>query len=485
MNAFFRKFSPWIVLPCLVSILVWDFHQINTEFLGGDASQNLRSALNFLHHGIYSEAPLGDSVFPGYRREPAPNFLLSFYLAALAKFIPNFDYQGFPVDPTLVMMSKWINLGYAAALLCSVWALMRRLIDPSCAADILSLPLFYFVNDFFIASQLNNLNTELPAALFLVWVSLSFILARQSSHWFWMLISGLCLGVLVLTKASGAYIGLIAIPILILCLSRSQRFKNLLQIFALFSIGFLLVVMPWIVRNYSEFERPVVAQGAGDVLLIRSVFNTMNDQEYAHSFYAYAPKFIRDKALGPWMGLSQDDLECGEALDRFNRSLACDKKALDENRYDDVRSFYQIGKRALPRSLNLTREQKQPEALRRILADPKGHITVLLPMAWRGLWSFGHQNSLAAILFNSMAYMALFAAPILAVVQRRFIWIYLSLVPVGYFLFYATFSHFLPRYSELLIPMAMICLILMIVDCFQGIPLGRSEASFLGALLVC
>ena len=147
--------------------MVWDFHQINTEFLGGDASQNLRSALNFLHHGIYSEAPLGDSVFPGYRREPAPNFLLSFYLAALAKFIPNFDYQGFPVDPTLVMMSKWINLGYAAALLCSVWALMRRLIDPSCAADILSLPLFYFINHFFITSQLNNLNTELPAALFL------------------------------------------------------------------------------------------------------------------------------------------------------------------------------------------------------------------------------------------------------------------------------------------------------------------------------
>ena len=78
------------------------------------------------------------------------------------------------------MMSKWINLGYAAALLCSVWALMRRLIDPSCAADILSLPLFYFVNDFFIASQLNNLNTELPAALFLVWVSLSLFL--QDNH---------------------------------------------------------------------------------------------------------------------------------------------------------------------------------------------------------------------------------------------------------------------------------------------------------------
>ena len=99
-------------------------------------------------------------------------------------------------------------------------------------------------------------------------------------------------------------------------------------------------------------------------------------------FYAYAPKFIRDKALGPWMGLSQDDLECGEALDRFNRSLDCDRKALDENRYDDVRSFYQIGKRALPRSLNLTREQKQPEALREFWLIPR--VILLFYCPWHG-----------------------------------------------------------------------------------------------------
>ena len=211
----------------------------------------------------------------------------------------------------------------------------------------------------------------------------------------------------------------------------------------------------------------------------------MNDQEFAHSFYAYAPKFIRDKALGPWMGLSQDDLECGEALDRFNRSLACDRKALDENRYDDVRSFYQIVKRALPRSLNLTREQKQPEASRRILADPKRHITVLLPMAWRGLWSFGHQNSLAAILFNSMAYMALFAAPILAVVQWRFIWIYLSLCPSGIScfmplsaIFFLVILSFWSRWQW----SAWFSWLLIV---FKAIPISRSEASFLGALLVC
>ena len=464
MMSFLKRHSAWLVLACLLSILIVDFSEINSRFLGSDASQNLRSALNFLHHGIYSEAPLGDSVIPGYRREPVPNLVLGTYLGVLSKVIPSFDYQSFPENPALVMMSKWINLGYVVALFVSIWLLLRRLIASSFSADLLAIPLFYLVNHFFVASQLNNLNTELPAALFLVWISLGLILAEQSRNWFWICFSGVCFGLLVLTKAIGAYVGLIAIPVLSLCISNCHEMRKYFKVLALFSLGFMLTVMPWVVRNYSEFDRPVVAQGAGDVLLIRSAFNTMNNQEFAQSFYVYAPKAIRDKVLGPLMGLSQDDLACGKTLDRFNRSLDCDKVAIKEERYNDVRSFYQIGKRALPRSMGLKREQKQSEAVSRILADPKRHTVVSLPLGWRGLWSFGSRISPSAVVLNIMAYLALFIAPVLAVIQKRVVWVYLSLVPLGNYLFYAFFTHFLPRYSEPIIPMAMICLLLMLVD---------------------
>jgi len=477
MKSIFKRFSPWLVFVSLLALLLIDFGEIDGRFLGGDASQNLRSALNLLHHGIYGEAPLGDSVFPGYRREPAPNFLLSFYLSVLAKFVSEFSYQGFPVDSTLVMMSKWINLTYVAALFTSIWLLIRLLIIPLFAADYLTIPLLYLINHFFVVSQLNNLNTELPAALCLVWLSLSLTYAHQSSRWFWIWMSGLSFGLLVLTKASGAYIALVVIPVIILCISFKSR--QFFKVLALFSLGFVLSVMPWIVRNHHEFGRPVVAQGAGDVLLIRSVFNTMSNQELAYSFYAYAPKVIRDDWLGPWMGLSQDDLECGQALDRFNRNLTCDKKALEEQRYDDVRSFYQIGKRALPRSMDLTREQKKSVAIDRILSDPSRHSLVSLPLAWRGLWSFGKKASPIAVILNFMSYLALFIAPVLGIIQRRFVWIYLSLVPIGYFVFFAAFSHFLPRYSEPLIPLAMICLLLMVVDCVSNLfPALKLKLSF-------
>ena len=465
MLSFFKRLSPWILLAGLVYLLILDFGEIDGRLLSGgsDSSQNLHSALNLLHHGTYSEASLGENVLPGYRREPAPNFLLGLYLGFVANLFSGFNYLDFPADSTLIMMSKWINLGYAAALLLSIWFLLRLLVRPALFADGLSLILFGLVNHFFIVEQLNNLNTELPAALCFIWLSLALVLSDQSSRWTWVGVSGLCFGLLILTKASGAYIGLLAIPVFVFYIA--QKSRKFFKVFALFSLGFVCVVLPWIARNYHEFDRPVVAQGAGDILLIRSSFNTMNPREFSRAFYAYAPRTIRKDLLGPAMELSDEDFACGQNLDRFNRKLACDKKALKEQRYDDVRSFYQIGKRALPLSLGLEREQKQPEAIIRILASPMQHVLVSLPMAWRGLWSFGDKISVVAIVLNVLSYLALFVAPIVGVVQKRPIWIYLSLMPVGYFLFYAAFSHFLPRYSEPLIPLAMICFLLMTTDC--------------------
>ena len=115
--------------------------------------------------------------------------------------------------------------------------------------------------------------------------------------------------------------------------------------------------------------------------------------------------------------------------------------------------------------MGLKREDKQSEAISRILASPMQHIFVSLPMAWRGLWSFGNKISVAGLILNVLSFLALFVAPIIGIVQRRPVWIYLSLMPVGYFLFYAVFSHFLPRYSEPLIPLALICFFLMVTDC--------------------
>lgn len=114
---------------------------------------------------------------------------------------------------------------------------------------------------------------------------------------------------MALTKASAAYVALVLLPLIALILSGvSQRFWIL---FASVSLGFVITVVPWLVRNQMHFSKPMIAQGGDSVLLIRAAFNQMNQRQFADAFYAYAPKPLRHDLLGPWMGLSDNDFACG------------------------------------------------------------------------------------------------------------------------------------------------------------------------------
>ncbi len=78
------------------------------------------------------------------------------------------------------------------------------------------------------------------------------------------------------------------IPLFSALLASSMR--RFWHIFLFLSLGFVCVISPWVLRNQMIFERPVIAQGGGDVLLIRSAFNRMTLRNYRDAFYAYAPE---------------------------------------------------------------------------------------------------------------------------------------------------------------------------------------------------
>ena len=452
----FNRISALMALAGFLWILFQSAHGINGDEIGSDAGQNLQSALNLVGHGVYGEGVFEGIPEHGFRREPFPNVLLAIHLLISSWFVPGMDFTQAHQDQDFLRIAKGVNVSYVAVLLGGLWILLRRLIRPGFIADGLSLVLFFFVDRYFIQFEINDLNTELPASACLVWFSLLLVLAHQQGRGRWLMASGLGFGLLVLTKASGAYVALVAIPILAFYLHCKAPY--FLRTFALISLGFALAVLPWVVRNSRHFNRPVIAQGGGDVLLIRSSFNTMTPEEYRNSFYAYAPVIVRDHVLGPAMSLSENDFECGYKLDRFNRNLPCDRLALEENRYQDVRSFYQIGKRALPSSMGLLRDEKQAIALKRIRENPLQHILVSVPMAWRGLWSFAKVKYWLGTGLNFFAYASMFVAVVLGIVQKKFIWLAISIIPAGYFLFYAFLSHFIPRYSEPMIPLAFVCM---------------------------
>ena len=458
----FGVVSVTVVVVVIAWLLIQDSALITADSLGDDASQNVRSAVNLVQHGIYSNHSISADVVPGFRREPFPNFLLAFYLRIADLFSPGLlDQVRQPFSDGFLVFVKRINLILAAGLFGGVWFTASLVFTPLLAAHWLAAVQVVFVNHFFVLKTIDGMNTELIAGTVLVWVGALLLLASRLGSWRWLLISGVTLGVMALTKATGAYVALVVLPLVALAMSGMRR-RFWVSLLAM-SLGFLLAVTPWLVRNQLHFSRPVIAQGGGYVLLIRAAFNQMNREQLSGAFYVYAPKAVRRDLLGPWMDFSDDDLSCNGRLEVFNRKLECDRLALKEKRYGDVRSFYQQGKRAIPRLLQLGRDQKKSYALSQFRERPLSALITTLPIGWRGFWGFG-VRTWPSVVLNFAAFTALLLAPLLALIERRHSWLMVSVVPVSFFVFYSLFSHFLPRYSAPLIPASLICLAMLIVD---------------------
>ena len=455
-------FAALAVVLLILWMLIQDFHAISTSSLGGDASQNVRSSINLAKYGIYSNQTISPDVTPGFRREPLPNFLLAFYLRLADFWSPGLlDQTGQPFADAFLVFIKQINLVWAAALFLGLWLTSQLVFAPLLAAHGLAVFQIVAVNRFFVLKAVNGMSTELIAGMVLVWLGVVLLMASRSRSWQWLLVSGVAFGLLALTKATGAYVALLLLPLIAFVITGfSKRFWIS---FLAISFGFLITVMPWLVRNQIHFSKPVIAQGGSDVLLIRSVFNQMNFRQFGDAFYAYAPRDLRRDFLGPWMGISDDDFSCEGRLSVYTRNLECDRQALEDKRYDDVQSFYQRGKRAIPRALALKGDEKKDFAMQGFRRQPLQALVTALPIGWRGFWGF-REKVWTYIALNAAAYSALLLAPLLAWIERRPSWLMVSVVPVSFFVFYSFLSHFLPRYSTPFIPASLVCLTMLIVD---------------------
>ena len=463
------------VVLLIVWMLIQDFQGINSKPFGSDAIQNVRSSVNLFKHGIYSSQPISADVTPGYRREPFPNFFLGFCLRIKDILSPGFlDQVGHPFAESFIAFVRQVNLIWAAILFVGIWFTTALVVSPLLAAHWLASVEIFLANKYFVVNEVNRVKTELVVATILVWLGFFLLKAMRSRSWRWFFVAGSVFGLVALTKASAAYVGLVVIPLAAFALSgvRKRFWPFLLAI----SFGFILTVAPWLVRNQVHFSKPVIAGGGDDVLLIRSVFNQMNARQFGDAFYAYAPEKVRLDLLESWIELSEADFSCDGRLAVFTRDLECDRQALKEQRYGDVLSFYQRGKRAIPLELSLDKSQKMSLALSQFREKPLNALLTVFPIGWRGFWGF-RGETWPGIVLNFTAYLSLLLAPVLALIERRRSWLMVSIVPVSLFAFYSLFSHFLPRYSSPFVPVALICLSMLAVDLVERLSKRLSPGS--------
>lgn len=112
-----------------------------------------------------------------------------------------------------------------------------------------------------------TLSPEVPFLVFHALFVLYFVSALQAGAYRYSLLSGLALGVATLSRAVPILLPLAALPVFLI--NAERRRKGLVH-FAVFLLGFAVLVGPWIVRNYVVFQRFIPVQTLGGAHLYRA-----------------------------------------------------------------------------------------------------------------------------------------------------------------------------------------------------------------------
>jgi hypothetical protein len=175
------------------------------------------------------------------------------------------------------------------------------------------------------------------------------------------------------------------------------------------------------------------------------------------------------------LGFSPEDLERGGRLQHLNRRSDSqffddDVKWEDAGRPDLVISYYrksraahvQLRNELAAKGLDTSDSDSilQKRSLQYIREHPWRHLALTIPFLWRG----------ALVAFPVLALTLLYAMR-----RRRWELALFALPAFGLVMFYALFSHFIPRYGAPVVPIVIVCAAVLLKDLVEWARRRRSE----------
>jgi hypothetical protein len=449
----------WIALAAVASVVLLSaLRSINGATVDRDSAQSLLMSVNLAHQGVISldEHP---PYTPSNYREPVPIVLgaAAVRLEDLALGVaPAADYFA----PERVKLLKYQNLLWLALLCVSVfWC-----IHIGTRSYYASLTGALLIGVLFSRGIVNDFATETAATAVLLLASALLTEGLLTGRVGRCLAAGALFGLLVLIKASAFYVfvGLAALLIAVGVIWRARiNVGAWTRNIGLMAAACLVVVVPWMLRNKIQLGALQIAQRAGVVLWVRALKDQMSPEEYAGTFYVWAPEKIQP-LMGRLLGFGPRDLARGGRLQHLNRSEKSDFAAADvaadlAGRPQEAISYYrraraervklenQLEAAHTPNAGVVADELLQKQALKLIEAHPLRHLALTIPFLWRG----------AAIAFP------VFVAAIgLGLYRRRYDIVLLTLPSFGLMMLYALLTHFIPRYG---VPLAGMALALLVI----------------------
>jgi hypothetical protein len=451
-----------------------------------DALANVVAAYNLAYHGVISASENAEeNLAPTNYREPLPIFFLAAHIRLQPALSSAHTVQTMNKRKASGKLKRH-NLFWAFLLLAGVGLTCLAAAGPLAIALPSALLAMHLTHIVFLKNggMMDLLTTEIQAAALLVWIAFALLYAGRSKRLAWFAASGLLIGSLALTKGIFYYVGLafVAIVFLVHFISPKQwSRRRVVLCFGSMLLAMGMVVLPWMARNWLKLGAFEITQRSGVVMMVRAHKELMSDLERQGAFWYYAPALLQEGKLALYPGLhfSGEDLREEGRLQRLNRSDDSDFAARDiaaekAGRPEAALSFYRAGRAERVRLENHYRRlgaanpahladvAMRRKAMRVFSVDPWRHLKMSVLFLWRGMWCMEQGPLTAGVIFwlNGLSFLAMSGMAVCAFFRNRLELAGAALLPAGAMAFMALTTHFLPRYSSMLIPNMLMSLVL-------------------------
>lgn len=259
-----------LIIPVLLSIIVilafW--HPIDGDsFQYDQLGLNIKEGRGF---SLSSHSP----YLPTMYREPVYPFFLSVMFSI-------FGHRYLPVQLAQVFIFAFICV--------FVYLLSKEIFGSNIARYALIITAFCPP----LIDYPAFLYSEILATFLIILAIFSLTMLIKKQSFFWYCMGGFTLGIAALCKAVIFYFIILAIPCIIL-IKVGVIWKKKARLVPAFVFCFLIVTLPWIVRNYEIFRKPMIAPRGEQILWIRAQkIDYSGEQIYKHFIFSFS-EFLGD-----------------------------------------------------------------------------------------------------------------------------------------------------------------------------------------------
>ncbi|MEM8723668.1 MAG: hypothetical protein AAGE84_31060 [Cyanobacteria bacterium P01_G01_bin.39] len=452
MRKFWHRHQSWarivMLLLILVSVFINAVDEIEPRAVEHDARHNLAMAYNNFQYGVISDLRTDQpDITPTYRREPLYSFLLSGFLKAIAD--PQTTTHDCLTKPepacvSLQLQLQWFNLFLLFLLTITTFLAARIIVGDNFAPYLASLLVGISPG---LTDAINNFYTELIAALPLLILATFLYLSVTRKRWQpYVIAAGCAFGLLMLTKAVFLYFGVILSCAFALFAVKQRSWKPIKMMITVLLVAYLIAGL-WMTRNYLYFGTAKISGRGGEVLAIRAKFSEMSWSEYRASWLVFTPG---KPLLKTWF-----DREDYARFDRgnpegFYRSTKERVSAMRSG--DTVQKVYQ--QQAIDNQL-------KAESISKIKRNWVKHLALSATFAYRGSFvRMFAENSLVPL--RLVYFISLFTILIWALKYQDTGLIFFMLPALYSYAIHACASHYIPRFSDPLIPCLAIIFTLLV-----------------------